>query len=83
MAKTAQKAAEAVETFWKVKSGKDVFFHNNSSNEARMRGPNPEKLRPRGVGPRRVVEERGGEREERLPVEIRWDAGKFCLNWLR
>ena len=59
-----------------------VFHNDNSSKEARMRGPNPEKKRPRGVGPRRVVagEE---EEEERLPVEIRWDIGKFCLNWLR
>ena len=43
-------------TFWKVKSGKGVFFtqqqEQGGPNEG---GPNPEKLRPRGVGPRRVL----------------------------
>ena len=47
-------------------------------------GPNQEKLRPRGVVPRRVVVGgEVGEEEERLPVEILWDTGKFCHNWLR
>ena len=41
-------------------------------------GANPEKSRPRGVG----VVGRGGEKA-RLPVEIRFDTSKFCLNWLR
>ena len=46
---------------------------HNRNKEARMRGTgergaNPEKLRPRGVGLRRVV----GRRKKCLPVEIRW-----------
>ena len=53
--------------------------HNNSSKEARMRGTQPKKKRPRGVGPRRV----GGGEEERLPMEFRWDSSKFCYNWMR
>ena len=61
---TAPKATKAVQTFWKVKSGKGDFdTTNNWSKEARMRRreeANPEQLRPRGVWPRRV-EERGEE----------------------
>ena len=36
--KQHKKATKAVQTLWKVKSGKGVFSHNNSSKEARMRG---------------------------------------------
>ena len=35
----------------------------------------------RGAKPRKI--RCGWGEEERLPVEIRWDTGKFCLNWLR
>ena len=57
-----KKATKAVQTFWKVKSGKGVFFTQQQEQGGPNAGreANPEKLRPRGVGPRRVVGKRGG-----------------------
>ena len=50
-----KKGTKAVQTFWKVKSGKGMFFtQQQQQGGPNARGPNPEKLRPRGVGSRRV-----------------------------
>ena len=58
---------------WKVKSGKDVFFHNNNRNsckEARMRGGKPRRIRARGVG--------GGRRWSVFP----WNFGGIPANFV-
>ena len=61
-AKTALKATKAVQTFWKVKSGKGVFLtQQQEQGGPNAGGPNPEKLRSRGVGSRRVVGGGGGK----------------------
>ena len=74
MAKTTQKATKAVQTFWKVKSGKCVF-HNNSSK--RMRWGKPRKIKAK-----RCRAPKGGGRKRRRS-EFLWNFGgtsKFCHN---
>ena len=63
--KTAQKATKAVQTFWKVKSGKGVFFTQQEQGgpNAGRGGGAKDKSRPRGAGLRKC----GGRR----PVEFR------------
>ena len=63
MARTAQKATEAAQTFWNVKSGKGVFFTQQQELGARMWGEGGgknRKIKAKRCGPRV-----GG------PVEIR------------
>ena len=50
------------------------------------RRPQCGRAKPRKIKAKRCGPSKGGGRrrgEERLPVEIRWDTGKVCLNWLR
>ena len=43
MAQTAQKVTKTVQTFWKVKSGKGVFFtQQQQQGGPNAGGPNPE-----------------------------------------
>ena len=71
---------QPIQTFWEgQKSGKGVFFTQQQQARRPKCGGEGEEPRTR---PR--VWERGGEGERRIvfPVEILWDTGKFCLNWL-
>ena len=62
MAKTAQKATTTVHTFWKVKSGKGVFF----TQQQEQGGPNAEEGgKPRQIKAKRCGAPKGGGGEGR------------------
>ena len=64
MTKTTQKATKAVQTFWKVKSGKLGCFTQQTTGTRRPEcgGAKPRTIKAKRCVARRVVEERGGRR---------------------
>ena len=74
--KTQQKQCKH---FGRSESGKGVFFTQQQEHG----GPNAGGAKPRKNKAKRCGAPKGGGvggEEERLPVEIRWNTGKFCLN---
>ena len=74
MAKTTQKSTKNGTNSLEGPKRQGCVFHTKN-----RRG------KPRTIKAKRCVVSKGGRggEEECLPVEIRWDTCKFCLNWLK